>query len=309
MSMCPEEHPPSAFGAPFDDDDADVILRSSDKVDFYVYRSILSKASPVFKIMFSLRQPSGTSKNQHSVVDLTEKGSVVAALLMSIYPAVSLSTEPKTFADAIAVLMAAQKYDMATVFRNDASLRIIRENPVEAFCALYSPHQDMGEAACKAAKASLEHPLELDAIGDKLKYTNGYALHRLWKYHRACSEAAIVPISTTDLSWITPEQSDLRELVYTRGVSTHRNSNCDLHLVAVGGKTWQWNTLWLSYMERARAAVGKRPCGEAVSHPDVLKPSYVFTKCRGCHNSILGLMEFSHYLEEEIDRRVSKVQL
>ncbi|KAI0272559.1 hypothetical protein BC834DRAFT_857294 [Gloeopeniophorella convolvens] len=37
------------FGPPFDDADADIILRSTDNVDFRVYSVILSKASAVFR--------------------------------------------------------------------------------------------------------------------------------------------------------------------------------------------------------------------------------------------------------------------
>ncbi|EIM87829.1 uncharacterized protein STEHIDRAFT_55219, partial [Stereum hirsutum FP-91666 SS1] len=45
------------FGSPFDDDDADLILRSSDSVDFPVHQAFLSKASSFFKLMLSLPQP------------------------------------------------------------------------------------------------------------------------------------------------------------------------------------------------------------------------------------------------------------
>ena len=43
--------------APFDHSLADVILRSSDKIDFRVFKLFLSLASPVFETMFSLPQP------------------------------------------------------------------------------------------------------------------------------------------------------------------------------------------------------------------------------------------------------------
>lgn len=41
---------------PFDDPEADIILRSSDNVDFHVYKFLLSLVSPVFKSMFALPQ-------------------------------------------------------------------------------------------------------------------------------------------------------------------------------------------------------------------------------------------------------------
>ncbi|KAJ7801648.1 hypothetical protein B0H14DRAFT_2894775, partial [Mycena olivaceomarginata] len=51
-------HSPFFPLAPFDDPGADVILRSSDGIDFHVYRVVLSLASPFFKEMFGLPQPS-----------------------------------------------------------------------------------------------------------------------------------------------------------------------------------------------------------------------------------------------------------
>ncbi|KAH9018773.1 hypothetical protein EDB83DRAFT_2232001, partial [Lactarius deliciosus] len=43
---------------------ADVIVRSSDHVDFCVHKAILATSSPVFNDMFSLAQPSN-----HEAVD------------------------------------------------------------------------------------------------------------------------------------------------------------------------------------------------------------------------------------------------
>ncbi|KAH9066765.1 hypothetical protein EDB87DRAFT_1588082 [Lactarius vividus] len=56
-SMGSNETSSIPFGPPFDGPDSDTILRSSDQVDFYVYRIILSKSSPFFKSMLSLPQP------------------------------------------------------------------------------------------------------------------------------------------------------------------------------------------------------------------------------------------------------------
>ena len=52
--------------APFDDLQADLILQSSDKVHFRVFKPILSIASPIFKDMFSI--PSPPSQKPHDEV-------------------------------------------------------------------------------------------------------------------------------------------------------------------------------------------------------------------------------------------------
>lgn len=65
--------------APFNDPDkaADIILRSGDNVDFYVYRIVLSLASPFFKYMFSLPQAAQTVHQSALVVGCTLQTSTV----------------------------------------------------------------------------------------------------------------------------------------------------------------------------------------------------------------------------------------
>ena len=49
--------------SPFNDADADVILRSSDNVYFKVFKLLLSMGSPLFKDMFSLPQSASASED------------------------------------------------------------------------------------------------------------------------------------------------------------------------------------------------------------------------------------------------------
>ncbi|KAJ7020665.1 hypothetical protein C8F04DRAFT_973983 [Mycena alexandri] len=55
--------PPFVPQAPFHGPAGDVILRSSDGIDFHVYRIVLSLASPIFEHMFSSSQPHSESGN------------------------------------------------------------------------------------------------------------------------------------------------------------------------------------------------------------------------------------------------------
>ena len=65
---------------------ADIILRSSGPkiVEFRTHRAILSIASPIFEVMFSLPQP-GIEKSL-PVCDLSEDAKTVEVLLRLIYP-------------------------------------------------------------------------------------------------------------------------------------------------------------------------------------------------------------------------------
>jgi hypothetical protein len=112
--------PSTAFGPPFDHVDADIILRSSDQVNFYVYQVILSASSPFFKSMFSLPQPNiSASKKQITSVDLPENSKTIATLLTYIYPVIPAEhdVEPESLDDMMDALVAAKKYDMASVSR------------------------------------------------------------------------------------------------------------------------------------------------------------------------------------------------
>jgi hypothetical protein len=295
----------TAYGPPFDDADADVILRSSDRVDFLVYKVILSKASAVFNSMFSLPQPANAVRIQpdsRPIIDLAESSKVLATLLSSIYP-LSLPWELFSLNDFITVLDIARKYDMATAtsrLMDWSGSKVLQDTPVEAFCAAYS--RELGEAAQIAARASLKHRLNLDNIGEKLHYMNAPALHTLWKYHRACSAAAIKCISTNKLTWITPAQAAWSGLT---------NCNCTKHRYELGPDSeraaWYANSSWKDYIDRALVALKEHPCSEVVTNQEVLRPSYNARMCDECRQRICGLSEFSRMLGEEVERIVSNV--
>ncbi|PSR70421.1 hypothetical protein PHLCEN_2v13672 [Hermanssonia centrifuga] len=72
--------------APFDQLEADTVLRTSDTVDFYVHKSILMVASSVFETMFSLPQPADAA--QQSVIHVSEDSRTLEYLLRFCYPLV-----------------------------------------------------------------------------------------------------------------------------------------------------------------------------------------------------------------------------
>ncbi|KAF8991365.1 hypothetical protein BDQ17DRAFT_306486 [Cyathus striatus] len=108
--MSSKNHTKMQATHPFDNPKkSDVTLRTSDKVDFYVYRVILSAASPVFETMFSLPQQvsDGTSS---SVVDISENSEVIDPLLRICYPVIDPLITDLTLLQM--VLKTALKYDI-----------------------------------------------------------------------------------------------------------------------------------------------------------------------------------------------------
>ncbi|KAF8273061.1 hypothetical protein EI94DRAFT_1655065 [Lactarius quietus] len=308
------------FDPPFDDADADAILRSSNQVDFHVYRTILSKSSSFFKSMFSLPQPDATSVSEKlPVIDLAENSKTIEVLLTSIYPIVSVDTEPLSLDDMINLLVAARKYDMAAASQGlnqkFAVSKVVQDKPVEAFYAAYS--HELGEAARAAAKASLKHRMRLDDIGEKLQYTNGPALHRLWKFHRACSATAAEAVSDTHLIWITKSATESHKTWW--GFASGGCKACQYggpcspkYTYTVGSAIpfeWVTNSPWHNFITRARDVLLEHPCAEAVAQDSVCGPSYSEKMCHPCQSSLHGLPVFTRLLGEEVENRVSMVDL
>jgi hypothetical protein len=71
----------------FDVSDTNLIIRSSDLIDFRVHKSILATASPFFKDLLSLPQPSdGENVDGIPVVQLSESSELLNTLLSMLYP-------------------------------------------------------------------------------------------------------------------------------------------------------------------------------------------------------------------------------
>jgi hypothetical protein len=70
----------------FDVSDTNLILRSSDLVDFRVHKPVLAMASPVFKDIFSLPQPSDSETiDAFPVIQLSEDSELLNCLVSMFY--------------------------------------------------------------------------------------------------------------------------------------------------------------------------------------------------------------------------------
>jgi hypothetical protein len=79
----PATSPPEPFNIP----DANIIIRSSDLVDFRVHKSVLAMVSPFFTDLLSLPQPSdGESVDGVPVVQMSEDSELLNSLVSILYP-------------------------------------------------------------------------------------------------------------------------------------------------------------------------------------------------------------------------------
>ena len=105
--VCEREDPQARINSaalspfePLDVPDANLIIRSSDNIDFRVHKPLLAMVSPFFRDLLSLPQPSdGEIVQGLPVVRLPESSELLNSLLSILYPvpAVMPSSYEKVF--------------------------------------------------------------------------------------------------------------------------------------------------------------------------------------------------------------------
>lgn len=195
--------PPIAYAnPPFDDDDADVILRSSDNIDFNVFKLLLSMGSPFFKDMFSLPQAAGDGGDTRDgvpVIQVSETAKVLRMLLVMCYPmdaAEQLALEKLEDVDML--LDAAIKYSVERAEKNAREMLVgsqhLKANALRVF-AIACRHR-LDREARVAARATLSGPIPRINFGAELELLSAAKLLRLLKYHEDCIASMQVADST-----------------------------------------------------------------------------------------------------------------
>ncbi|OSD05347.1 hypothetical protein PYCCODRAFT_1228188 [Trametes coccinea BRFM310] len=178
---------------PFDKP-ADLILRSSDGIDYNVYRCILILASPIFADMWSLPQPTPPSHRSHQadtpdlpVVAIPETAKTLETLLRLIYP---LSTVPDfaSMDDFKAAFLVAHKYeiDYTKTVLSSALSKFSGLEPLRMYAM--AVRYDLPDVARLAARGFLlmQDPL---AMIDEVKELDVVAYHRLLVYRARCTNS------------------------------------------------------------------------------------------------------------------------
>jgi|SRR6267142_2128821 len=188
-------HPvvPSLSGS-LDVSGADLVIQSSDFVQFHVHKSILASASQIFKDMFSLPQPADEIVNGLPVLHMFEDAELVLALVTMLYPIPS--EIPVTYDRALSLLAASQKYDMPAIqssIRAEISYRkLTAQSGDQAFRAysIASRNRLLPELNT-VAHLTLNYPMTLETLGSELQELEGWALRDLATF-RKCRRDDIV---------------------------------------------------------------------------------------------------------------------
>ncbi|KAH9959048.1 hypothetical protein BC827DRAFT_1344174, partial [Russula dissimulans] len=168
--------------------EADIIIQSSDLVEFPVHKSILACSSQFFKDMFSLPQPPDQIPNALPILPVSEDAELVRALITFLYPIPSKI--PVSYDKILALLAASQKYDMPAIrfaIRAEISYReLTAQTGDQAFRAYaISSRNGLSPEAATSARLTLDYPLTFDSIGSDLQQFEGWALRDLANYRKS----------------------------------------------------------------------------------------------------------------------------
>ncbi|KAI0040313.1 hypothetical protein FA95DRAFT_1683851 [Auriscalpium vulgare] len=185
---------PVYHGAPFDDDDADLILRSSDLADFRTYKVLLAKASPFFKTILSLPQPPTEPiplRDGLLVISVPESRAVLEGLLTAISPVAPHYPLATSFDALLPLLLAAQKYEMESALVNIRAHALgDLITPANAFRVYnFAWQHRFVEETERAARITLERPMTMETYGPELHIVVGPALQKLWEYRTKAEQA------------------------------------------------------------------------------------------------------------------------
>jgi hypothetical protein len=232
------------FGSPFDDSDADVILRSrpapasatleeirATATHFRVHKLFLIKASSVFE---GLLCETTTSQSPNSDNDLRircdtyddlpvfclyEDRDTLHSLLTAIYP--TDVVYPRTLEAMMKTYAAARKYRMFSalnLFRTyctGVAPVVTTGNALRAY--LFAFNEGLKEEALEAARLTLSLPQTFETYGKDLSDASGPALLALWRHRRASLQAVEMGVQACIL-----EVGDLRGWKSR----SPRNKNC-----------------------------------------------------------------------------------
>lgn len=179
----------------FEVSDADIVLQSSDSANFRVHKSILVSSSQFFKDMLSLPQPSSNeTADGLPVVRLPEDAEIVRALITVLYPIPS--EIPPSYERVLALLGAAQKYDMPAVLRTIRAEVLYKGLPAPAPAQAFRAYaiafsKGLSSETKSAARLTLDYPLTFETLGDDLPLFMGSALSVLADYRNVCRDSVV----------------------------------------------------------------------------------------------------------------------
>ncbi|KAH9066086.1 hypothetical protein EDB83DRAFT_2675025 [Lactarius deliciosus] len=183
-----ENSDPSSVSLVLDLPDANIIVRSSDRVNFRVHKSVFAVSSPFFRDLLSLPQPPDDELvDGLHVIQLSEDADLLSSLVSLHYPISPVI--PSSYEKVFTLLAACQKYDMESVQSNIRDgIKLGRfPAPVEAeafrACAI-AGSMGLDPELEDAARLTLGYPMTFESLGEQLRSFKGRSLCDLIRYRK-----------------------------------------------------------------------------------------------------------------------------
>jgi hypothetical protein len=314
----------TALAPAFDDASADLIIESSDSVQFRTYKVLLALASPVFRDMFSMPQgefdmvaisnSSNRSESQPPSIELLEDAQSIRAMLSFCDPRTFLDELQFTeINDIVRAFSVAHKYQMATYtsFLLHKLLPHIPKSPLRVYAIACQNADNVSylRIATTAARELSRHKLPLPKEMPKpieLSSISAAFLESLYSYHAACKEAAQEALKTRS-AWYTGP----------RPLGNSLATSCQCVKIpptpgtaSTGGappsvlQAW-----WIELIRCAGNALNDIPSGEVIMTGEFAYEGIFKDSCLVCKEKQRNLHFFYRALAEKVDEAVAKVQL
>ncbi|KAI6149641.1 hypothetical protein BKA82DRAFT_920403 [Pisolithus tinctorius] len=310
---------PSCVLVPFDHVKADIILRSSDDVDFRVFKLFLSLASPFFETLFDLPQPSDEMstdvefKDGLPVVPVSEDSKTLDPLLRFCYPC-TLSEDPvlEDFRDIVNVFEAAKKYSLdaieSTVCKSLFNPKILEANSLRCFAIACRAR--MQNECVLAAKYALQEPL-VPTWFEEIELVTASEFLSLLTYHKKCGDA--IQVLKDNDSWITAEYRQWNAAPWMCGYNSNGNycgctRSASGRFTLNGHASVQW---WETFMDSTFADLRDKPCAETI-RKNVEKAIQIVHQrnCNSCSSTApAGMREFATLFTSKVEELITKVEL
>ncbi|KAF9233459.1 hypothetical protein BU15DRAFT_66562 [Melanogaster broomeanus] len=307
--------------SPFDHPKADIILRTSDNIEFRVFKLFLSLASPFFESLFDIPQPTEVSGEQEikdglAVIRVSEDKKTLDALLRFCYPC-TLAEDPnlEQLKDVTDVLEAAKKYSIDAIVRKAAQAvsnpKILEVDPLGCFAIAH--HGQLRDETLLAAKYTLRQPL-IPSWFEEIELLSAADLLALLIYHQKCGNA--VYALKTDMSWIRTHYETEEACAWLSGrrFTSGRRTNCECPRSPVpthnlfSYQALQW---WDDFMEETFLALRDKPCEATIqARAEQTVQSVRAKNCVACSPHIAeGMRDFSALFARKVEEVVSQVEL
>lgn len=286
---------------PFNARDAEVVLSTSDNMQFRVYKSVIELASPVLASKLAGVPPSSERRfslpNPVRKLTVPESSRVVSALLRIVYP--TDETLPTDLHTLYLALIAARDYQIQKaicVLQDTLTARKDDKSVAPELLYAIACRCDLHELASAAAKRTLRTSILTDStltLFDKYGLPAA-AVQRLLVYHHRCRDAALHVVGK---KW-----------------RTQLESSCRLGKWASDGEVPCWYERYMSGI-----AEDEWPTAKTATNPELLRNALGGCRdaggaadgkgCRYCSDRVhmLVFYEFTRYVGETIEGLVDNV--